>query len=936
MDAPATAPPAPPRGLTPGRAALLLASVALVAASAGYSVGIELRRAGTPWTGMTWSPNDTLAVRRASGIGLGIGRGTPPGGVVQVHPGGPAARAGVRVGDRVLAVGPVPSDAEGALAVQARAVRPGDTLVYRLERDGAVFDAIVPVEPAHHTTRGAALALFFAGTAVAWCAIGFFVWLRRASDARATVFGLLCATAASTYLLIPVLSAQSAGGGLEPAGRADPALFAAILAFSAVGAAFAALLLHFALIFPRPRPVVGTWPQAIHWAWAGSLYPVVGLTVALAALLAARTARAAVAAAAVALAAGLLAAWLRRSVPGGFRARLARQPWLSIAVLVAAGAAVAALGQLATGPGLRAVRVAASLTALLVPAAGFLVTPLLLGACTVACLLRSYRESGLEDRQRIRWPMYGIVASLGVSLLLTIATLAAALTLDAERFEAFQTALSVGTALGTLLIPLGFAVGILRYRLLDLDVVIRRTAIYAAFLGALTVTFVVAVGLAGGLAVRVFGRDNALAAPLGTLAVALMALPVYRRVRDGLDRRFFRTRYDAGAVLRRIGEAVSHHAGGPALARRVAEELQVALRARAVAVLLRSGGALAPAVGLGVAPERLARVRVPLDEARRGPLGAAPHVPAAETSGALAEATRVVRAEVLVPVRLRGELHGVLAMGSKLSDEAFTEADLEFLAAAAGQLAFGVAGDSGAGRRRELDEAREIQASLLPARLPTAPGLTLAAHWQPATHVAGDYYDAFALEGARVALCVADVTGKGMPAALLMSNLQASVKALAPAAGSPAALCERLNRALGGQLAPGRFITFFYGEADAAARVLRYANAGHNPPLLLRADGRAEWLDAGGPLLGVVADANYAEAVVPLGDGDLLVLYTDGVTEAQAPSGELFGEARLLEAVRGAAGRGPDEVQRALLAAAGAFCDGVFADDATVLVLAVG
>jgi len=311
-------------------------------------------------------------------------------------------------------------------------------------------------------------------------------------------------------------------------------------------------------------------------------------------------------------------------------------------------------------------------------------------------------------------------------------------------------------------------------------------------------------------------------------------------------------------------------------------------------------------------------------------------VPAAETSGALAEATRVVRAEVLVPVRLRGELHGVLAMGSKLSDEAFTEADLEFLAAAAGQLAFGVAGDSGAGRRRELDEAREIQASLLPARLPTAPGLTLAAHWQPATHVAGDYYDAFALEGARVALCVADVTGKGMPAALLMSNLQASVKALAPAAGSPAALCERLNRALGGQLAPGRFITFFYGEADAAARVLRYANAGHNPPLLLRADGRAEWLDAGGPLLGVVADANYAEAVVPLGDGDLLVLYTDGVTEAQAPSGELFGEARLLEAVRGAAGRGPDEVQRALLAAAGAFCDGVFADDATVLVLAVG
>jgi sigma-B regulation protein RsbU (phosphoserine phosphatase) len=178
------------------------------------------------------------------------------------------------------------------------------------------------------------------------------------------------------------------------------------------------------------------------------------------------------------------------------------------------------------------------------------------------------------------------------------------------------------------------------------------------------------------------------------------------------------------------------------------------------------------------------------------------------------------------------------------------------------------------------------------------------------------------------------VTGKGMPAALLMSNLQATVKAFAPHAGGPAALCGRLNRALAGQLTPGRFITFYYGEVDSATRRLRYSNGGHNPPLLLRADGRAEWLDAGGPLLGVVPDAPYAEAEVELSPGDLVVLYTDGVTEAQAPDGGLFGEDRLLASVRAAARDGAVGVQRRLLADAAAYCASEFGDDATVLVVA--
>jgi sigma-B regulation protein RsbU (phosphoserine phosphatase) len=348
---------------------------------------------------------------------------------------------------------------------------------------------------------------------------------------------------------------------------------------------------------------------------------------------------------------------------------------------------------------------------------------------------------------------------------------------------------------------------------------------------------------------------------------------------------------------------------------------------------VRGGGALVPATALGVDAARFERLRVPLDDAGLGPLGQRPHLPAGEAAGALADVARTARAAVLVPARHQDTLHGVIAVGGKLSDEGFSAPDLEFLAAAAGQLAFGLASVETRGQRRELDEAREIQASLLPACLPEAPGVGLAAHWQPAKQVAGDYYDAFPLDGGRLAVCVADVTGKGMPAALLMSNLQATVKAFAPSMGSPAALCARVNRVLSAQITLGRFITFFYAELETGGRALRYANAGHNPPLLLRAGGAAEWLDAGGPLLGVVPDAGYEEATTALAPGDTLVLYTDGITEAQAATGELFGEERLLASVRAAAGGGPEAVQRRLLDDVAAHCGGDWGDDATVLVL---
>jgi sigma-B regulation protein RsbU (phosphoserine phosphatase) len=237
---------------------------------------------------------------------------------------------------------------------------------------------------------------------------------------------------------------------------------------------------------------------------------------------------------------------------------------------------------------------------------------------------------------------------------------------------------------------------------------------------------------------------------------------------------------------------------------------------------------------------------------------------------------------------------------------------------------------------RELQAAREIQARLLPAQLPEIPGHRLYAGWRPARGVGGDHYDAFTLPDGRVALCLADVSGKGLPAALLAAQLQGTLRALSGEAPAPAVLCERLNRSLAAQLSPEQFVAFVYGAYDAARGELTYVNAGHAPPLLVRSDGTCVRLDSGGPVLGQIANAEYCETRVRLSPGDRLVFATDGVLEATAPSGEEFGEDRVRAFVGGVADEDLPTLPHTLLEAAQAFAAGALHDDATVVVLAAG
>jgi sigma-B regulation protein RsbU (phosphoserine phosphatase) len=235
---------------------------------------------------------------------------------------------------------------------------------------------------------------------------------------------------------------------------------------------------------------------------------------------------------------------------------------------------------------------------------------------------------------------------------------------------------------------------------------------------------------------------------------------------------------------------------------------------------------------------------------------------------------------------------------------------------------------------REVNEARRIQSKLLPSMLPDLTGWEIATSWQPAASVGGDCFDVISFGPTRAGVSIADVVGKGMPAALLMSNLQAAVRAFATAAAEPGELCQQLNRILCGHIAEGRFITFFYCVVDAEEGRLTYANAGHYPPVLARADGRIERLSSGGPVLGVLPDGCYEQGDVAIHCGDRIVLFTDGLTEARNSDDEEFGEPRLIARIQESLACSAPALQARLAEAVTAFAGGRFQDDATLIVMA--
>lgn len=260
-----------------------------------------------------------------------------------------------------------------------------------------------------------------------------------------------------------------------------------------------------------------------------------------------------------------------------------------------------------------------------------------------------------------------------------------------------------------------------------------------------------------------------------------------------------------------------------------------------------------------------------------------------------------LRSILCVPLEIRDRIVGVLYVDNRMQVGVFTQADLDLLMTIASSAAtavenarlYQVAVDKGR-LERELQMAREVQASFLPSETPHLPGWEFAACWRPAREVAGDYYDFIPVDPGRLGLVIADVTDKGMPAALFMVLTRSIVRASVGRASSPSDGITHANRLICADSSGGMFVTLCYALLDPAACTLTYVNAGHNPPLLCEASqGQLSELESSGMALGVMSDAVFEQSTVCLGPGDFVVFYTDGVTDAIDAREHEFGMERL-------------------------------------------
>jgi len=294
-----------------------------------------------------------------------------------------------------------------------------------------------------------------------------------------------------------------------------------------------------------------------------------------------------------------------------------------------------------------------------------------------------------------------------------------------------------------------------------------------------------------------------------------------------------------------------------------------------------------------------------------------------------------------VPIDYRGEKIGVLILVGS-DDRSFTDDDntlASLLASEAGSLIENARLLEEAMERRAMEKERqlaeEVWRKFLPSEIPAVEGFEIAACCTPASRIGGDYYDVISLPDGRTLVTLGDVSGSGMPAALLMSNLQAALRMSVAADGDPAQIVAQINQHICSTTDTSRFATLFLGIVDPGSRTLSWVNAGHNPPFLFHDSGSCEELEATGIPVGFVADAVYESSTTTLAPGDRLMVLSDGITEAFNASEEMFGDDRVKDLVGSKGSIASDDLVKEILGAVDEWCTGstAYTDDRTIVIL---
>jgi phosphoserine phosphatase RsbU/P len=507
--------------------------------------------------------------------------------------------------------------------------------------------------------------------------------------------------------------------------------------------------------------------------------------------------------------------------------------------------------------------------------------------------------------------------------------------------------------------PLTLAYVVLVQRALDVRVLLRMGTRYAMAKASLFLFQAVLLSLVGFKLLVPALRDqeptpSAIFGSAVFLALVLaMRFGIRKQMQQWLDRQFFREAYNSELMLSELSDEVRRFTETKPLLETVAQRICETLHITQIAMLLRRGETFYLEEAIGVTPDgalvlpaQASSVRFMLNSNEPARLYRNdPDAWYLMAGTAERRALDLLNAELLVPLPGRNRLMGIMCLGPKRSEAAWSRTDMQVLQTVARQtglalevseLAHSLAAEAAQRERvnREMEIAREVQERLFPQFMPDIPGGSVAGGCRAALGVGGDYYDVFPLEDGRVGLAIGDVSGKGISAALLMASLRASLRGVT--LDNPrdfAMLMHKVNRLVYEASASNRYATFFFAAFDPKTRRLECVNAGHNPPVVLR-NGEVIRLEADGPVVGLLPFAPYTEQEMMLEPGDLLILYTDGISEAMTHADEEWGEERMIASALAVRNKSATEILRTMLADADKFTAGAPQhDDMTILVL---
>jgi sigma-B regulation protein RsbU (phosphoserine phosphatase) len=563
----------------------------------------------------------------------------------------------------------------------------------------------------------------------------------------------------------------------------------------------------------------------------------------------------------------------------------------------------------------------------------------------------------IEDRRKLKVVLWGTLVGITPAVLLGLGY-------DLTHVETPFWAV-FAKALFLFLVPLSFAYAVAKHRVMDIPVLLRRSARYLLVERGFTILILllsVGVTLWFGQAFSLrFSAGSRAAIPIGAsfgMVLILGAIQVHRQVRTRLDRAFFRSAYDAQQILENLAEHTLTVSDRPALAKLLHQQILEALHPVPLVIYLQSAdGGLEAYAG----DSREPGLALPANDAVLDRLAGRSGAFELNPEDFYDSALQVLHAECLVPIGgsfkpstpTEGatkvndvQLQGLIVLGPRLSEEPYSARDKRLLTSVASQAGIAMRSISLAERmaerieaerrsEQEMQIARDVQSRLLPQEAPKLATLECAGKCIQTRAVGGDYYDFLEFGSGRLGIALADISGKGISGALLMANLQANLRGqYALALDDLPRMLRSVNTLFHKNTETNNYATMFFSLYDDASRTLRYVNCGHNPPILLRTSGVHERLEATATVLGLFEQWECSVASRQLAPGDVLLIYTDGISEA-APSedAEEFGDNRLIATLQALQGKCAREILDGIIAEVQRFSQAEQADDMTLIVV---